>query len=739
MTGSRSRRDPRAHWLVLSVVLVGVLFLLVVSGLTSGQVGEAANAPASKPGSHEVPAPVRRGGPIVDPTKPQQPGLRVPARHVALTFDDGPTRWTSKVLDVLDAQHVKATFFVIGSRVADRPDLIRRMRAEGHEVGVHTYTHANLANVGAWRVRMELDQTELSLAAASGYTTDLLRPPYSSVVDAVTSADWQALRRAGNYRVVFTNLDTKDWAKPGVARIRSAGMPRAGEGAVVMLHDGGGDRSETVAALGGLIEDLQARGYTFDTVTEAVHVPSPWHRATPSQRLRGHLLSGLVHFSNITVSTLKIAFVGLAVLAILRTLLLLVLARRHARQPVEAVGFGAAWPPPVSVVVPAYNEELGVAATVRSIAASDYPDLDIVVVDDGSTDATYDEVAALGLPNVTLIRQRNAGKPAALNTGIAAARHDLLVLVDGDTVFEPSAMRALVAPFADPEVGAVSGNTKVGNRRGLLGRWQHIEYVIGFNLDRRMFDVLRCMPTVPGAIGAFRRETLTDVGGVSDETLAEDTDLTMATCRAGWRVVYAPDARAWTEAPASLAQLWRQRYRWCYGTMQAMWKHRGAVLERGAAGKLGRRGLPYLLAFQVLLPLLAPIIDVSALYSILFLPSPTIAYVWLGFLAMQYVSAAYAFVLDRERLGPLWSLVLQQFVYRQLMYLVVIQSVASALYGIRLRWHVMRRTGDMEAAPASTRAFAQSSDALAGEVHTGLGSAGGRHQERQDRALDQRP
>lgn len=358
--------------------------------------------------------------------------------------------------------------------------------------------------------------------------------------------------------------------------------------------------------------------------------------------------------------------------------------------------------PPVSVVVPAYNEELGVGPAVRSLAASTYPELEIIVVDDGSTDATSSVVESLGLPNVTLIRQENAGKPAALNTGIAAARHDILVLVDADTVFEPHSMRALVAPFADPEVGAVSGNTKVGNRRGLLGRWQHIEYVIGFNLDRRMFDVLRCMPTVPGAIGAFRRETLAAVGGVSDDTLAEDTDLTMATCRAGWRVVYTPEARAWTEAPATLGQLWRQRYRWCYGTMQAMWKHRGAVFEGGAAGKLGRRGLPYLLAFQVLLPLLAPIIDISAVYSILFLPSVEIAVVWLAFLALQYVAAVYAFRLDREPYGPLWSLPLQQVVYRQLMYLVVIQSVASALYGIRLRWHVMRRTGGMDAVPTDT-------------------------------------
>ena len=134
----------------------------------------------------------------------------------------------------------------------------------------------------------------------------------------------------------------------------------------------------------------------------------------------------------------------------------------------------------------------------------------------------------------------------------------------------------------------------MANRRGLLGRWQHLEYVMGFNLDRRMFDVRRCMPTVPGAIGAFRRDALTDVGGVRADTLAEDTDLTMALCRAGWRVVYERVAIAWTEAPATLRQLWRQRYRWCYGTMQAMWKHRRAVVEPGRSGRLGRRGLAYL-------------------------------------------------------------------------------------------------------------------------------------------------
>ena len=600
---------------------------------------------------------------------------------------------------MLRERGVPATFFVVGARAADRPDLVERMFDEGHEVGVHTFSHVNLANVSSRRQRLELDQTQLAIAAATGHTTSLLRAPYSSQVANLTASEWQAIQNAGNYRVVYTDLDTRDWERPGIEAIVQGGTPQDGRGAVVMMHDGGGDRSQTVAALDTLITELQQRGYEFTTVSAAVGLNPGWQEAILGQQLQGRLTSGVVRASTFTVTVIKVAFIVLAVLAVLRTLMLLALARRHSRQPVHS-GLAAAELPAVSVVVPAYNEELGIEASVRSLAASDYPaELEIIVVDDGSTDNTSVIVASLGLPNVRLIRQLNGGKPAALRTGVGLARHDVLVLVDGDTVFERDALRALVAPLAAPEVGAVSGNTKVGNRRGLLGRWQHIEYVIGFNLDRRMFDVLQCMPTVPGAIGAFRRQALTDAGGIASDTLAEDTDLTMAISRAGWRVVYAPAARAWTEAPVSLGQLWRQRYRWCYGTMQAMWKHRHAVREQGLARKVGRRGLPYLLAFQVVLPLLAPAVDIATLYSIVFAWSWEIVAIWLGFLAMQMLAGAYAFRLDREPLAPLWSLPLQQFVYRQMMYLIVFQSLASALYGIRLRWQVMQRTGELDAVP----------------------------------------
>jgi len=334
---------------------------------------------------------------------------------------------------------------------------------------------------------------------------------------------------------------------------------------------------------------------------------------------------------------------------------------------------------------------------VRSLAGSDYPELEVIVVDDGSSDGTASLVEGLGLPQVQVLRQENAGKPDALNHGISVASHDVIVMVDADTIFEPETLGRLVGDLRDPDVGAVSGNTKVGNRKGLLGRWQHIEYVMGFNLDRRLYDILQCMPTVPGAIGAFRRAALTDVGGVPGETLAEDTDLTIAIGRAGWRVVYAEEARAWTEAPKTLGQLWRQRYRWSYGTLQAVWKHKAALWRRGEQ-RLGRRGLPYLVLFQIALPLFAPLVDVFSVYGFVFLDPLVIVGFWLVFTALQLFLGWYAFLLDRESPRVLWAMPLQQFVYRQLMYLVVVESILSALRGARFRWRPIARSGEVEVA-----------------------------------------
>jgi cellulose synthase/poly-beta-1,6-N-acetylglucosamine synthase-like glycosyltransferase/peptidoglycan/xylan/chitin deacetylase (PgdA/CDA1 family) len=699
------------------MIVLTFMIGLLVEGYTRGVLGEN-SADAPHPGGPAAPSAVLHGGPVLDATGARPRSYSMPSRTVALTFDDGPDpAWTPKILAILRRYHVPATFFLVGAHVASWPGIVREEVANGDQVGSHTYTHANLAASG-WREGLELTLTQNALAGAAGVRTRLLRMPFSSQPDALFAPDWRAAREAGRYGylVVLTSLDTKDWARPGVARIVAASMPHRHQGAVIMFHDSGGDRAQTVAALPEVISRLRARGYRFATVTGGLGLPAGDVPATARQHFVGDVLVLTQQTADAAIGLLAVLLVIASTLIVARLVLLVGFAvahkRRYGRAPPAArptrPPAGPAYlpgVPGVSVVIPAYNEEAGIAAAIRSMATSTYPGpVEVVVVDDGSTDGTARVVRGLGLPGVTLIRQPNAGKPAALNRGIAEASYDILVLVDGDTVFQPDTIGRLVSPMRARDVGAVSGNTKVGNRSGILGRWQHIEYVMGFNLDRRMFDMLRTIPTVPGAIGAFRRAALAEVGGLSAETLAEDTDLTMALCRSPWRVVYEPAAIAWTEAPASLRQLWRQRYRWCYGTMQAMWKHKRALVQRGPSGRFGRRCLTYLALFHVLLPLLAPVVDVFSVYGLVFLNPVKVTLFWLTFVLLQSLACGYALWLDRERLRSLWVLPLQQLVYRQLLYLVTIHSVITALLGTRQRWQVIQRVGAFAAGPAQPAA-----------------------------------
>ena len=297
----------------------GVLLMLVVSGVTSGQLGEAANAPGSKPGADEVPSQVRGGGPIVDPSTPQA-GLRVPDRHVVLTFDDGPTEWTAKILDVLAAPRGQG--HLLRPRCSGRRPTrtwYAECTTEGHEVGVHTFTHVNLANVPPWRLRLELDQTQLAIAAATGSTTDLLR---AAVLLQGGCDDARRTGRrsssAGNYRAVFTDLDTEGLGEArGRQDPRRRACPRDDEGAVVMLHDGGGERSQTVTALGQPDRGPPAARLHL---RHRHHARSrrrrPGTGRRPASVSRGDLLTGVGAASpNVTIDVLKFALLLLAGLA----------------------------------------------------------------------------------------------------------------------------------------------------------------------------------------------------------------------------------------------------------------------------------------------------------------------------------------------------------------------------------------------------------------------------------------
>ncbi|MFI5818622.1 bifunctional polysaccharide deacetylase/glycosyltransferase family 2 protein [Streptomyces rishiriensis] len=726
------------------LLLLALTSVMLLDGYLRAEVGgdQRVRTGAS---SSQVPDDVLDGGPILTFRGGRATTVSVPDKTIALTFDDGPNpTWTPQVLRILREYDVPGTFFLVGSMVSRYPGIVEDMVEQGEEVGIHTFTHVDLSYQSHARVRREMTQTQLALAGAAGITTTLFRAPYSSETDAIDNYSWPVYKELGEdgYTSVFVDTDSDDWKRPGVSKIVEWATPDDGKGASVLFHDAGGERSQTIKALPTYIEKMKAAGYTFTTVSGVLQkqnaaardattgtttgtrgeqpaelpdgagavgdrLQAAHREATGVTLYEGKALIAAVTLAEWTVPTLSVGLMVVGVAVMGRFGMMLLLARRHHRQRNRRrFSWGATVTRPVSVIVPAYNEKECIANTLESLARSTHP-IEIIVVDDGSTDDTSGiaraAAASLGMTNVRVIRQENAGKPAALNNGVRNAAHDIVVMMDGDTVFEPEAVHQLVQPFANPEVGAVAGNAKVGNRDTVIGAWQHIEYVMGFNLDRRMYDLLRCMPTIPGAIGAFRRDAVLEVGGMSEDTLAEDTDITIAMHRAGWQVVYQEHAKAWTEAPGSLKQLWSQRYRWSYGTMQALWKHRGSLTDRGPSGRFGRVGMPLVVLFQIVTPVFAPLIDVFTVYSMIFIDFQAALLAWFAVLGVQLSCAAYAFRLDREKYRYLLMMPLQQFAYRQMMYLVLIHSCVTALTGGRLRWQKLKRTGEVGTPAGASR------------------------------------
>ncbi|MBX3593203.1 glycosyltransferase [Sphingomonas sp.] len=639
---------------------------------------------------------------------------------LALTFDDGPdASWTPKILDILEREHVPATFFVIGENALQHPGLLNRIVADGDEIGNHSYTHPNLALAGPAQTRLELNTTQRLVEAYTGRRMTLFRAPYFGDAEP-TSLDELvpalAAQQAG-YTVVGLHVDPGDWQRPGadaivaqtIARVH-AGRPDASgnSGNVILLHDGGGDRAETVAALPRIIETLKAQGYRFVPVSRLVGV-------TPEQAMP-RIASEDLWAVRADVGI----FIVLAVLAaLLAWLFYLAIALGIARAVVMA---GLAWfqssrrraepptfEPSVSVIIPAYNEERVIAASVARVLASDYPALQVIVADDGSKDGTSRIVAEAFAddPRVTLLTLENGGKAAALNRALLQATGEVVIALDADTQFEPLTIRRLARWFADPRIGAVAGDARVGNRVNLVTRWQAVEYITAQNLERRALAGFDAMTVVPGAVGAWRRAALDGVGGYPEDTLAEDQDLTIAIQRAGWRVTYDPRATAWTEAPESFRALAKQRYRWAFGTLQCLWKHRAILRTRKPSG-LALVGLPQAWLFQIAFAAISPLIDLALLLSIggtavrivqhgwaqTSGDVATMGLYWLAFTAIDVLCGWIAYRLDGHRVRyPAHLLVAQRLVYRQIMYWVVLRAIGSAIGGWVVGWGKLERTG----------------------------------------------
>lgn len=647
---------------------------------------------------------------------------------VALSFDDGPDpEWTPKILDVLKAKHVPATFFVIGENAMPHPLLLNRIIDEGSEIGNHTFSHPNLAQVSAEGTRLELNSTQRLVEAYTGRSLRLFRAPYFGDAEPTTPNEIipALVAQQNGYTNVGLQVDTEDWQKPGVAAIVKAALDQvntenpATAGQIVLLHDGGGDRAETVAALPAIIDGLRAKGYTFVPVSQLAGLSRdavmPKVSGTDLLSVRADvgvflLLAGLGYGLN------WLFFAAIAV-GIGRAIILAGLAWNSNRPKNRPV------PPPVdpelfvSVLIPAYNEARVIEASVRRVLESTDVGIEVIVIDDGSKDETSAIVAAhFGSdPRVQLLTLQNGGKARALNEGLKLAKGEIIIALDADTQFEVDTIAKLARWFVDPAIGAVAGNAKVGNRHNLVTKWQGVEYVTAQNLERRALASFDAIMVVPGAVGAWRRAALDAVGGYPADTLAEDQDLTIAIQRKGWRIGYDVDAVAWTEAPETFKALSTQRFRWAYGTLQCLWKHRSILKERKPAG-LALVGIPQAWLFQIGFALISPLIDLALVVSIASTAMRVsqhgwaqtqsdvlrMGLYWIVFTAIDILCGWIAYRLEqREKRYPVLLLVAQRFIYRQLMYGVVIRAVLNAIRGPWVGWGKLERSGRVETGSAA--------------------------------------
>ena len=639
-------------------------------------------------------------------------------KQVILTFDDGPDPvYTPAILKILKKENVPATFFVIGMNAEENLPMLKRIYKEGHEIGNHTFTHPNIAEVSRNRALAEMESTRLLIESAIGRSTILFRAPYNADAEPTKEVELKpvALSRDNNYYTVGESIDPNDWDKNVTADSIYARVVRQYEAnpskGIILLHDAGGNRSATVAALPQIIHYFKAKGIEFTTVARLLH-KTPDEIMPPVKgrllRIDNGTLTAWFWLSHFMTAAFWIAII-LGLIKISGMGIMAVLQSRKSKKE-KLLLSGTSFQPAVSIIVPAYNEEINAVNTVNNLLQQHYSSFEIIFVDDGSKDSTFQKVtnAFLGNPRVKLFTKPNGGKASALNFGIAQSNSEYIICIDADTQLEHDAVEQLMKYFSLSEsIGAVAGNVKVGNVKNILTRWQSIEYITAQNFDRRAFDLINGITVVPGAIGAFKKEAIIKAGGFTTDTLAEDCDLTIRIMRAGYSVRNCTEAIAVTEAPESVKEFMKQRFRWSYGIMQSFWKNRNACFNPKYKS-LGLVALPNILVFQILLPILAPLADAMLLFSLIWNRHDPASMHKIGlfygvFLLIDMFVSIVAFSLEKERPGKLIWIIPQRFVYRQLMYVILLRAIRKAIKGESQGWGGLKRTGNVKLQTATSQ------------------------------------
>lgn len=651
-------------------------------------------------------------------------------KKLVLTFDDGPDPvYTPRILDILSREHVPAAFFLVGINAENNIPLVKRIYREGHEIGNHTFTHPNIAKVSRKRAILEMDATRLLIECITGHSTILFRAPYNADFEPQKAEELipVVIAREKNYLDIGESIDPLDW-EPGtpadsiVARtIRGKEqMTRLNlSGNIILLHDAGGEsRAATVEALPEIIHYFKGRGYTFTTIADLLGKKKD-DLMPPVPRGSGYYLLQLNYYLALVAylgsHLLFSLFILFIILSIARILFLAINAtNEHWKQ--EYLALKPFWLPDVakvplaSIIVPAYNEEVNAVSSLNNLLKADYPNFEIIFVDDGSKDNTYQKVldAFASHPKVKVFTKPNGGKASALNFGIQQSKADYVICIDADTKLLPDAISKLMMHFApavpgsalaklhrSKEVGAVAGNVKVGNQVNLLTRWQAIEYISSQNFDRKAFAYLNAITVVPGAIGAFRKKAIEDAGGFTSDTLAEDCDLTIRILRCNYIIANEPAAIAMTEAPETLKMFFKQRFRWSFGVLQTFWKNRD-VLFNWKYKSLGWIAMPNILIFQYIIPSIIPLADFFMVVGLLTGNAGKIGLYYLIFMLVDVAIALLAFNFEKEKKSKLIWLIPQRLVWRWLMWYVLYRSFRRAIKGELQNWGVLKRTGNVK-------------------------------------------
>ena len=625
-------------------------------------------------------------------------------KKIVLSFDDGPDNdYTNKIIDILEKYKIPASFFVTGINIqANLPTFIK-LNNKGYEIGNHTYTHANLEESSIDRTKLELRSTRKMIEAITGRSTILFRPPFSVDAEPTNYSELKplAIGKEENYIYVGAAIDTRDWEKNVSAdTIYERAISKKNIGNIILLHDAGGNREQTILALPRIIEYYKKNGYTFTTIANLLN-KSKDQLMPPLTNKKEDFLNDfnystiyLIYYSEYFIYSI---FLIALFLTAFRLLVIATLAtKKHIRSKKSKLELYQKSIYKVSVIVPCFNEEVNIVKTVEHLLDLSYQNKEIIIIDDGSTDKTLDNLITNFRTklSVKIYSKPNGGKADSINFGIDKSTGDILFCIDADTIISNDAIEKMLVYFEDEKVAAVAGNVKVGNKINLLTNWQSIEYITSQNFDRMAFDVLNGIMVVPGAIGMFRKKHVMEVGLFSTDTLAEDCDLTLKLLAKDYKIKTCNQALAFTEAPDRISSFIKQRRRWSYGIIQSFWKHR-KLLFSFRKPNMGWVVLPNILIFQMILPLFNPLVDIILILSLLFGKTIIVLILYLIYMIVDMLLATVAYAFEGESINykVLAMMIPQRIIYRQLFFYILFITYKKIIKGELQHWGIIKRTG----------------------------------------------